>query len=161
MELRISTFNLLLLLLNDDFGTSITLDQEKGKFIIGEFQGTVDFDGGIDVKNMARNGDYDIYVLKLNDCYFNNSCLAQTKSTGLLYTDKIIISPNPTKGVVIINKSNNNKLKVEILNSTGKVKEIVINKKTTQIDLSLFSSGVFIFKMTTKNNVSIQKIIVL
>ena len=49
----------------------------------------------------------------------------------------------------------------EILNSTGKVKEIVINKKTTQIDLSLFSSGVFIFKMTTKNNVSIQKIIVL
>jgi glucose/arabinose dehydrogenase len=39
----------------------------RGFFVVGEFQGTVDFDPGPGVKNLTSHGGYDIFILKLSD----------------------------------------------------------------------------------------------
>ncbi|MBL7911607.1 MAG: SBBP repeat-containing protein [Bacteroidia bacterium] len=49
-----------------DHGRSIDLDASGNVFITGAFQGTVDFDPGPSVSNLASNGNYDIFILKLN-----------------------------------------------------------------------------------------------
>jgi len=45
-----------------DLGYDITVDSSGNSYIIGYFQGTVDFGGG----NVTSAGSYDIFVLKLN-----------------------------------------------------------------------------------------------
>jgi len=50
----------------DDFSTSITIDTVGDVYVTGSFKDTVDFGGAGSSFNMISNGDYDIFILKLD-----------------------------------------------------------------------------------------------
>lgn len=51
--------------LGSDWGTSIVSDATGNAYIVGSFQGTVDFDPSTGVQNLTSAGDYDSFFLKL------------------------------------------------------------------------------------------------
>lgn len=50
----------------DDSGNSITVDSDGNVYITGSFQGTVDFDPGPGDTILVSNGNYDIFISKMN-----------------------------------------------------------------------------------------------
>lgn len=73
-------------------------------------------------------------------------------------TNGFIVYPNPTTGKVTISLQNETIDKVELLDILGK-KIMTKSGNSSQIDLSTFSSGVYIFKIYSGNNI-IQKYII-
>lgn len=49
-----------------DVGENIKLDNQGNLIIIGEFQGSVDFDPGTGVNTLTSSGEYDVFILKLD-----------------------------------------------------------------------------------------------
>ncbi|HNR86597.1 MAG TPA: SBBP repeat-containing protein, partial [Taishania sp.] len=49
-----------------DYGQSITVDINNNIYITGYFNGTVDFDPGVGVKNISSLGGTDVFILKLD-----------------------------------------------------------------------------------------------
>jgi len=49
-----------------DYGESITVDASGNVYTIGFFEGTVDFDPGAGVSDLISNGNFDIFIQKLN-----------------------------------------------------------------------------------------------
>lgn len=49
-----------------DFGRSITVDASGNVYTTGTFEGTVDFDPGVDTVNFTSAGSYDIFTQKLD-----------------------------------------------------------------------------------------------
>ena len=49
-----------------DFGRSITVDTSGNVYTTGTFEGTVDFDPGVDTVNFTSAGSYDIFIQKLD-----------------------------------------------------------------------------------------------
>ncbi|OFX34249.1 MAG: hypothetical protein A2X08_02320 [Bacteroidetes bacterium GWA2_32_17] len=52
--------------INDDYGFSIAIDVFDNVYIIGYFDGTVDFDPGLGTYNLTSAGNDDIFISKLN-----------------------------------------------------------------------------------------------
>ncbi len=50
-----------------DMSYALVLDSNNNIYITGNFQGTVDFDPGAGTQNFTSMGNYDIFVLKLNN----------------------------------------------------------------------------------------------
>ena len=51
---------------SSDFGASIALDTAGNVYTIGYFSDSVDFDPGIGTYGLTSNGDYDIFILKID-----------------------------------------------------------------------------------------------
>ncbi|MEQ8908418.1 MAG: SBBP repeat-containing protein [Vicingaceae bacterium] len=49
-----------------DIGSSITIDVSGNVYTTGYFEGTVDFDPGVGVSNLTSNGNYDVFIQKLD-----------------------------------------------------------------------------------------------
>jgi len=49
-----------------DYGLSLSIDKDGNAYTTGWFVGTVDFDPGTGVYNLTSNGDYDIFISKLD-----------------------------------------------------------------------------------------------
>ncbi len=75
-------------------------------------------------------------------------------------TQNISVYPNPTKGIVMVNTSDNIVIeKVEIINILGQ-KIMDISMQNNQIDISRLASGSYLIKFTdTANNVGTFKIV--
>jgi hypothetical protein len=73
----------------EGFGISVTLSNDL--FSIGTFENTVDFNPNEDEFDLTSNGEYDIFILKLNACSPNavtdvvNSCISYTWIDGTTY----------------------------------------------------------------------------
>lgn len=64
-------------------GSSIAVDPNGNSYIVGTFQGTVDFDPGSGVVNVTTAGDYDIFICKLDA----NGGFVWVKTMGGALTD--------------------------------------------------------------------------
>ncbi len=80
-----------------------------------------------------------------------NVVMTETEATGIndLSEQGIEVYPNPTNGVFYVTNENNNNLKLVVKDLTGK---LIINKNLTdsynEVDLSGYSSGVYLIQLT-------------
>jgi hypothetical protein len=61
-----------------EFGTALAIDASGNIYLTGEFQGTVDFDPGSGTANLTSNGNFDLFVSKLDA----NGAYVWAKSMG-------------------------------------------------------------------------------
>ena len=105
------------------------------------------------------------YALRIN----NKNCVAVSKCINVRILssqttsrlDDITISPNPSQGIVYIDQRNHSdKLKIKVLNSSGK---LILKKKSktqlTKLDLHQFEKGAYVIIIANGRNTSSHKII--
>lgn len=76
--------------MSGDEGNSIDVDNSGNVYVSGSFEGTVDFDPGINTYNLSSSGSYGAYVLKLDS--LGNFCWAKsfgTASSAIVYSMKL------------------------------------------------------------------------
>jgi len=146
-----------------DGGTSITIDAFGNIYTTGSFTGTVDFDSGVSVFNLTSSGGNDIFVQKIGQpagVYENNN-------------DNILfVSPNPTTGIFTIQMINGNTstinhqpLTIEVYNVLGeKVHSLSPSGGGAgggfAVDLSNQPSGIYFYKVESKNETITGKLII-
>lgn len=105
----------------------------------------------------------DFYVI--SDC---NGCKDTSNIFSFIYTktnelamDKVFIYPNPTKDEITIENISIYKT-IIITDESGKTLQVIenINKNKLNISLKNYSSGVYIIKLSTGNNITISKTII-
>ena len=74
-----------------DEGNALDISSEGNIYLAGVFENTVDFNAGVGEFNLSSNGEWDIFILKLNACSPNatndviNSCISYTWINGTTY----------------------------------------------------------------------------
>ena len=70
----------------------------------------------------------------------------------------VTMYPNPTNGIVMMDTNGQRILEISVYNSTG---QLIANPETqiNSIDLSSFSSGIYMIKITTAENVITKRIV--
>lgn len=105
------------------------------------------------VTNSANNGDP--VLLTFNVIGATNSLDINEE----LLTKKLIVYPNPTKGIITISNVDNTTIdKIEVIDMIGK-KVITKSGNSTQIDLCQLANGIYIFKIYSGKTVIQKKII--
>ena len=97
--------------------------------------------------------------------YENESDIACTNGTTnleKLENFNVTISPNPSSGVVNINKYDNNLLSIIVLDLQGKTiqKKLFTKGSSFKIDLTNQRSGVYFFHLKTKSSNTVRKVII-
>jgi len=95
---------------------------------------------------LCCNNEWDIKCEGLYDY-----CSEEFVGLDDLDDDEILIYPNPTTDIINIAAKNN--IKIDITNLLGEI--VLTIENVDQIDLSPFSSGIYIFNITY-NNTKIQ-----
>jgi hypothetical protein len=116
-----------------------------------------------------------VQVIELEISYVNNKLWAATYGRGLwksdLYSyvgideearmDNVIIYPNPSNGLFIMQLESINEAKLEIYNVMGeKVVDMQIVSTKTILDLQSYSKGIYFAKVATNKGSCVKKIIV-
>ena len=91
-----------------------------------------------------------------------DSSFSTSVSENIVIDSKLTVYPNPSSGVVYITSSNNETIQViEVLDSKGSlVQRIESTKKIEKIDVTSFSSDVYILRVTTSEGIRTSKLIV-
>ena len=63
----------------NNYGIDISIDNAGNIYIVGAFEGSVDFDPGAGTTELTSAGDFDIFITKLD----NNGDLVWVKSVGI------------------------------------------------------------------------------
>ncbi len=88
-----------------------------------------------------------------------------TTSIKILHQNIISIYPNPSNNHIIleIDDLENNRINIEILNSSGQVqfsKQKINNKKNLLVDVSKFARGIYFVKVHFDEQVIIKRFII-
>jgi len=91
-----------------------------------------------------------------------DSSFSTSVSENRLSNSKLMLYPNPSSGLVYITSSNDETIQViEVLDSKGSlVQRIQSTKKIEKIDVTSFSSDVYILRVTTSEGIRTSKLIV-
>jgi len=134
-----------------DFATTITLNSMNDVFIAGSFKSDSVAFGTTILTNLDSSGNtWNGFIAKLKNTMTENELIQNTNA--------ISIFPNPTtdKFTIILPE----KAIIEILNIEGKIIESKkVNDSQINIDVSYFSSGVYIIKAITDKGIAINKLI--
>ena len=109
----------------------------------------------------TQTGNYSVMITDANGCtgkssVFNVSNLGINSNS---YNKEITIYPNPTKGLITVSLVENTPVdKIEIVDILGKIVSVK-TENTSQIDISEMANGIYLFKLYSGENVSINKII--
>ncbi|MEN7548783.1 SBBP repeat-containing protein [Rapidithrix thailandica] len=91
---------------SDDRGYSIAVDPEGNVYTTGYFQGTVDFDPGTGISNLASIGGVDVFVQKLSQCDSSYSTDVVTAYGSYQWIDgKTYTSSNTTATHTLTNQA--------------------------------------------------------
>ncbi|KAB1156062.1 T9SS type A sorting domain-containing protein [Flavobacterium luteum] len=113
---------------------------------------------------IPQNGNYTVtYVLPDYTACVSTSPITTISNLGTAdfesLNNAIKVFPNPTKGIVTISSDKNTIIdKIEIVDILGKTVSIK-TKNTSQIDISEFSNGIYIFKIFAGEAIFQKKII--
>jgi len=134
-----------------DFATTITLNSMNDVFIAGSFKSDSVAFGTTILTNLDSSGNtWNGFIAKLKNTMTENELIQNTNA--------ISIFPNPTtdKFTIILPE----KAIIEILNIEGQIIESKkVNDSQINIDVSYFSSGVYIIKAITDKGIAINKLI--
>ena len=76
-------------------------------------------------------------------------------------TDKLIIYPNPSEDVINIAIDNANKATIEIYNLIGRlIYSKTASSKTEKIDVSDYTTGIYLIKVKQADRIYIEKVVV-
>ena len=109
----------------------------------------------------TTNGEYAV-ILSGNACADTSSCHIILGVSIDELADKLNIEvfPNPTTGIVHIQNTNRKTLTLEVLDITGRqVFTTKLNESDTEINLSNFAGGIYLFKFYNEKEVYYLKLI--
>jgi len=115
------------------------------------------------------NEVYEVCLTASNSCGSDVSCdtlrLIISSTSSAYQEERLKIYPNPVKGMINISLIDirNDKISVELINNTGKLllnQEYILDNNNQNIKLNLteFSSGIYILRLTSNNFSKTQKI---
>lgn len=117
-----------------DFASSVAIDASNNTFVIGSYQGTVDFDPGSGIVNLQSNGESDIFIQKLDpegNLVWARSLGGVSRESGkeiladsegniiILGSFKDTIDADPGSGVTMLTSTGESDILVLKLNSDG------------------------------------------
>ena len=129
---------------NHQRGDDVAMDNDGNVWAIGRFVGTVDFNPGAGVSNQTAVGGYDAYVLKLSSSGLSIDNLNDVSSLS--------IYPNPVTDYLNIQTTFMGS--ATIFNMDGRIHETFQVLDQTQLNLSLYPSGVYFILL--ENGVSMK-----
>ncbi len=114
-----------------------------------------------DTLRVTANGNYAVIVTTAAGCVDTSAC-AVVDQVGIFTSDYMNVSlyPNPTNGMVTIQMPNNDAAKLTVFDAQGKLINTVstVNNGGT-VDLSMYTPGVYTFKLQIGDFVHIERII--
>ena len=114
-----------------------------------------------DTLRVTENGNYAVLVTTAEGCVDTSAC-AVVDQVGIFTSDYLNVSlyPNPTNGMVTIQLPNNDAAKLTVFDAQGKLINTVstVNNGGT-VDLSMYTPGVYTFKLQIGDFVHIERII--
>ena len=114
-----------------------------------------------DTLRVTVNGNYAVIVTTAAGCVDTSAC-AVVDQVGIFTSDYLNVSlyPNPTNGMVTIQIPNNEAAKLTVFDAQGKLINTVstVNNGGT-VDLSMYTPGVYTFKLQIGDFVHIERII--
>ena len=101
------------------------------------------------VDNIPVTWNYDAGVTFSDDCEY----LGVSDNE----LSELSIYPNPTKGSLFVNSTNNDTIQsLQLYSTTGK---LLLETKTAEIDLGNLPTGLYLLKIKTDNGISVKKVI--
>ena len=150
--------------IEEDVGYGITIDNTGNCYITGEFRGTATFGS----YSITSNGDEDIFVAKLNSSVFVENGIIPTEIQLSNYPNPF----NPSTTISFFVTQTPSFVTLDIYNIKGqKVKQLVSNHLTSgehsiiwngkDMNKESVSSGIYFYKLSTKDKTFIKKMILL
>ncbi|HEB61680.1 MAG TPA: T9SS type A sorting domain-containing protein, partial [Bacteroidetes bacterium] len=119
---------------------------------------------GNEAVNLA-SGWYDVSLTDYNDCFkLVKVFISESVGTDENYADKISVYPNPAKNLLYIFSSDLDDAKLALISITGIEKELshtFVSENTIKADVYDFTSGTYILKIRSGENIYFKKIVIL
>jgi len=141
---------------NDYIGNFRIIDDSVA-YICGHFFNTIDLNLDKGISGLSAGPPEDIFIAKYSD--FDIKDFTILKETEIKSATQLLVYPNPTSGLFIIEHNAGSIEKVTIQNINGQTVLAVNNYKGNPIDLSSFSDGLYLVVIHTSVESFVEKII--
>ncbi|MFW5793273.1 MAG: T9SS type A sorting domain-containing protein [Bacteroidota bacterium] len=138
-----------------EYGTDISaltpeIEVSQGASIDPPSGTSTDFSNDAEYTVTAENGDQSIWTVSV-----------EVATSIVNIKEEISIYPNPASTTINVNKSNNNSSEIVVYNVNGvKIYHDTFSDNKTQINVSNWEKGVYIFEIKCKNEIFKHKIII-
>jgi hypothetical protein len=141
---------------NDYIGDLKIIDDSVA-YICGHFFNTIDLNLDNGISHLSASPPEDIYIAKYSD--FDIKDFTILKENEIKSASQLLVYPNPTSGLLIIEHNASSIEKLTIQNINGQTVLAVNNYKGNSIDLSSFSDGLYLVVIHTSGESLVEKII--
>jgi len=141
---------------NDHIGDFKIIDDSVA-YICGHFFNTIDLNLDKGISPLSAGPPEDIFLAKYSD--FDIKDFTMLKENEIRSSIPLLVYPNPTSGLLIIEYNASSIEKVTIQNMNGQTVLAVNNYNGNPIDLSSFSGGLYLVVIHTSVESFVEKVI--